>query len=72
MAFGRDLEQWALRVAHAERGQQAERQNRALLDTFSGIEDPVLREQIIVLVEIISKTPWLIQQRLIENGLRLN
>jgi hypothetical protein len=67
-----NLETWFLRVADAEAGGKTEGQVNALLNAFARIEHAALREEIVILVEIVSKMPSLPQRRLIENPLILN
>ncbi len=64
-----DLEHWSLRLEHAENGPGTEDQIRALLEAFASIENPVLREEIIILLEIVAQTPSLLRQRLIKANL---
>lgn len=67
-----DLEHWFLRLAHAENDRGTERQVQALLEAFARIESPVLREEIVILLEIVAKTPSLVQRRLIDTAINLN
>jgi hypothetical protein len=59
-----DLEKWSKRLNDAERLDgfisRLSQQPQELLAAFNKISDPVLREQIVILMEIISERPDLL------------
>ncbi len=60
-----DLEKWSKRLDEAERkvasqSSRVHQQPQELLAAFEKISNPVLREQLIILIEIISERPELL------------
>ncbi len=49
--------------ARAERKQESPDQSRQLLTAFSKIRDPRLRQELLILIEIVSQMPELLQNK---------
>jgi hypothetical protein len=61
----RDLEKWAKRLTEAERkvathASRVHQQPQDLLAAFNKISNPVLREQLVILIEIVAERPELL------------
>lgn len=72
MVGSEDISCWFGRLTKACNGQRDGLQVPALLEAFSKIDNPVLREEIIIMIEIISRDPSIIQRKLREAALALN
>ena len=53
---------WFNRLACAEAGQRDDVQVPALLEAFKAIEDAVVREEILILIEMIARNPCLLHR----------
>jgi hypothetical protein len=58
------LEKWFGRMELARSGQTFEHQPFELLRAFESINDPVLREEIIILVELVAQHPSVVRRTL--------
>jgi hypothetical protein len=61
---GKELALWQTRLTEAKAELRGGIQLAALLEAFGRIDDPVLREEIIIMIEIISQNPSLLRRSL--------